>query len=155
MPSSAAAWFSRASSEHRIWTSPILNFTVAEDSGTSRVGQRIPIVLYKGRWIDWMWASTSKHGRASRVGGLPMVHSTPSRILLSVALLFLALPVSAKQELKKPQEKPSAEDKKAAADQKKANEEAGKKAVSEFDSKIKDCKTIPEKALAILAFGAV
>ena len=84
-----------------------------------------------------------------------MVHSTPSRILLSVALLFLALPVSAKQELKKAQDKPSAEDKKAAADQKKANEEAGKKAVAEFDAKIKECKTIPEKALAILAFGAV
>ncbi len=85
-----------------------------------------------------------------------MVHSTPSRILLSLALLFLALPVSARQELKKgPQEKPTAEDKKAAADQKKANEEAGKKAAAEFDAKMKECKTIPEKALAILAFGAV
>lgn len=85
-----------------------------------------------------------------------MLHSIPSRVLLSVALLFLALPVSARQELKKPgQDKPTAEDKKAAADQKKANEEAGKKAIAEFDTKIKECKTIPEKALAILAFGSV
>ena len=43
-----------------------------------------------------------------------MVHSTPSRILFSLALLFLALPVSARQEFKKsPQEKPTAEDKTA------------------------------------------
>jgi len=83
-----------------------------------------------------------------------MVRSTATRLFLSLALLGLALPLAAQQEPKKlPQEKPSAEDKKAAADEKKANEEAGKKAVDEFDKKIKECKTIPEKALAILNYG--
>jgi hypothetical protein len=85
-----------------------------------------------------------------------MVHPAASRILLSLALLALALPVSARQEVRKPgQDKPTAEEKKAAADEKKANEEAGKKAVAEFEAKLKECKTVPEKALAILAYGAV
>src|SRR5262245_60981460 len=86
-----------------------------------------------------------------------MVRSTASRLFAILALLFLALPLSARQELKKPQEKEkqTAEEKKAAADEKKANEEAGKKAVDEFDKKIKECKTIPEKALAIVNFGEV
>jgi hypothetical protein len=83
-----------------------------------------------------------------------MVRSTASRFFLACALLVFALPASARQDLKKPaQEKQTAEEKKAAADEKKANEEAGKKAVEEFDKKIKECKTIPEKALAILNFG--
>jgi hypothetical protein len=83
-----------------------------------------------------------------------MVRSTASRLFIALALLGLALPVAALQELKKPaQEKQTAEEKKAAADEKKANEEAGKKAVDEFEKKIKECKTIPEKALAILNFG--
>src|SRR5215471_10075820 len=85
-----------------------------------------------------------------------MVRSTASRFFIACALLFFALPVSARQDLKKPaQDKPTAEEKKAAADEKKANEEAGKKAVDEFDKKIKECKTIPEKALAILNYGDV
>lgn len=80
-----------------------------------------------------------------------MVHITPSRLLLALALLLLALPVSARQDDKKP----SADDKKAQADEKKANEEAGKKAAEEFDKKIKDVKSVPEKALLILAYGDV
>jgi len=85
-----------------------------------------------------------------------MVHSTASRLLIALSLLFLVLPAGAQQDLKKPaQDKPTAEDKKAAADEKKANEEAGKKSVDEFEKKIKECKTIPEKALAILNFGEV
>jgi len=83
-----------------------------------------------------------------------MVRSTATRLFLSLTLLCLALPVGAQQDLKKPaQDKPSAEDKKAAAEEKKANEEAGKKAADEFEKKIKECKTIPEKALAILNYG--
>lgn len=85
-----------------------------------------------------------------------MVHSDAPRLYLSLVMLFLALPVGAQQDLKKPvQDKPSAEEKKAAAEEKKANEEAGKKAVDEFEKKIKECKTIPEKALAILNYGDV
>lgn len=84
-----------------------------------------------------------------------MVHSTAARLLSLIALLGLAMPATARQELRKPaaQDKPTAEEKKAAADEKKANEEAGKKAVDEFEKKIKECKTIPEKALAIVNFG--
>ena len=83
-----------------------------------------------------------------------MVHSTASRLLVALALLAFALPVSARQDLKKPApEKLTADEKKAAAEEKKANEEAAKKAVDEFDKKIKECKTIPEKALAIINFG--
>src|SRR5262245_32130142 len=85
-----------------------------------------------------------------------MVHSTATRLFLSLALLFLTVPVTAQQDLRKPaQDKPTAEEKKAAAEEKKANEEAGKKAADEFDKKIKECKTIPEKALAILTYGDV
>lgn len=80
-----------------------------------------------------------------------MVHPTASRLLVSLALLALALPLSARQE----DRKPTAEEKKAAQDEKRANEEAGKKAVAEFEKKIKECKTIPDKALAILAYGAL
>src|SRR5688572_16402635 len=84
----------------------------------------------------------------------PMVHSTASRLLVALALLAFALPVSARQELKKPApEKLTADEKKAAAEGKKANEEAAKKSVDEFEKKIKECKTIPEKALAIINFG--
>jgi hypothetical protein len=80
-----------------------------------------------------------------------MVHFTSSRIYLALALLFLSLPVAARQDEKKsPQD-----EKKAAADEKKANEEAGKKAADEFDKKIKELKTVPEKALAILSYGDV
>ena len=38
MPSSAAAWFSRASPLQRIWTSPILNATVGKISQANRQG---------------------------------------------------------------------------------------------------------------------
>ncbi|MBI3854204.1 MAG: hypothetical protein HY293_00785 [Planctomycetes bacterium] len=86
-----------------------------------------------------------------------MVHSTASRILVALVLLFLALPIGAQQAAKPAQDdkKTPQEEKKAAQDEKKANEEAGKKAVAEFDVKIKECKTIPEKALAILTYGDV
>lgn len=80
-----------------------------------------------------------------------MLHFIPSRLVHLLALGLLALPASALQDEKKsPQD-----EKKAQADEKKANEEAGKKAADEFEKKIKDCKTVPEKALAIMAYGDV
>jgi hypothetical protein len=83
-----------------------------------------------------------------------MVHSTASRILIALALLFWALPVSARQELKKQDDKKQ-DEKKQTPEEKKAQEEAGKKAVDEFTAKMKDAKSIPEKALLILNFGDV
>src|SRR6185295_15489263 len=117
-------------------------------------GQRIRVsslVLCGRIYIDWNWASLpvtggihrSEAGSDSCAGGAPMIHSTTSRIILSLAMLCLALPVAARQDKKEP---PTAEEKKAAQDEKRANEEAGKKAVAEFESQVKDCKTIPEKA---------
>jgi len=58
-----------------------------------------------------------------------------SFLLLAFGLLLPVLPVRAEQ------------------DDKKANEEAAKKAIEEFNEKFKEAKTIPEKALAILNFG--
>jgi hypothetical protein len=73
-----------------------------------------------------------------------MVKSSTFLILLSLGLLLPALPARAEQDEKKP----SQEDKKAI-------EESAKKAVDEFNEKIKETKTITEKALAILTFGDV
>lgn len=71
-----------------------------------------------------------------------MVRFNVSRLILSLAAILFAVPLLAGQD-----------DKKAVQDEKKANEEAAKKAVEEFDKKIKDAKTLTEKALAILALG--
>jgi hypothetical protein len=75
-----------------------------------------------------------------------MVHVTASRILRSVSAAFLlfALPLAAQQD-----------DKKQTPEEKKAQEDAGKKAVDEFNEKLKDAKSIPEKALLILNYGDV
>ena len=78
-----------------------------------------------------------------------MTHSTASRFLLALALLFCALPVAAFQDEKKQDEK------KLSAEEKKAQEEAAKKATDEFSAKMKEAKSIPEKALLILNFGDV
>jgi hypothetical protein len=78
-----------------------------------------------------------------------MTHSTASRFLVSLALLFCALPVAAVQDEKKQ------DDPKLSPQEKKAQEEAAKKAVDEFSGKMKEAKTLPEKALLILNFGDV
>jgi hypothetical protein len=78
-----------------------------------------------------------------------MTHSTASRFLVAFALLFCALPVAAFQDEKKQ------EDRKETPEEKRAREDAAKKAVDEFAAKMKDAKTLPEKALLILNFGDV
>src|SRR4051812_30247017 len=78
-----------------------------------------------------------------------MVGSTSSRFLTSLALLALALPVAARQDEKKQEER------KQTPEEKKAQEDAAKKAVDDFAAKMKEAKTIPEKALLILNFGDV
>ncbi len=64
-----------------------------------------------------------------------MFHSPSSRLILSLALLLPALPAQAGQ------------------DDKKADEEAAKKAVDEFASKMKEAKSLPDKALLIMNLG--
>ena len=64
-----------------------------------------------------------------------MFHSSSSRLILSLALLLPALPAQAGQ------------------DDKKADEEAAKKAVEEFASKMKEAKNLPDKALLIMNLG--
>jgi hypothetical protein len=81
-----------------------------------------------------------------------MVHSTTLRILLALGLLFWSLPLGASPDEKKQDEKKQ-EEKKQSPEEKKAQEEAAKKAVDEFSAKMKDAKSIPEKALLILNFG--
>jgi len=81
-----------------------------------------------------------------------MVHSAASRLLIVLALLVWTFPVAAFPDEKKQDEKKQ-EDKKQTSEEKKAQEEAGKKAVDEFTAKMKEAKTIPEKALLILNFG--
>ncbi|MBV8880891.1 MAG: LamG domain-containing protein [Planctomycetaceae bacterium] len=71
-----------------------------------------------------------------------MAHLTSLRFLLTLALLLPALPVLGRQD-----------DKKAAADEKKAVEDAAKKAVDEFVDKMKEAKSLPDKALLILNLG--
>src|SRR4029079_731885 len=83
-----------------------------------------------------------------------MVHSAASRLLIVLALFVWTFPVAAFPDEKKQDEKKQ-EDKKQTSDEKKAQEEAGKKAVDEFSAKMKEAKTIPEKALLILNFGDV
>ncbi|HVE40950.1 MAG TPA: hypothetical protein VNM14_13735 [Planctomycetota bacterium] len=78
-----------------------------------------------------------------------MTHSTASRFLIVLALLFCTLPVAAFQDEKK-QDEP-----KLSPQDKKAQEDAAKKAVDEFSAKMKEAKTISEKALLILNFGDV
>ncbi len=64
-----------------------------------------------------------------------MVHFSSTRLLFSLALLLPALPASGFQ------------------DDKKANEEAAKKAVDEFVDKMKETKSLPDKALLIMKLG--
>jgi len=64
-----------------------------------------------------------------------MVHLSSTRLLFSLALLLPALPASGLQ------------------DDKKANEDSAKKAVEEFVGKMKEAKSIPEKALLIMNLG--
>jgi len=78
-----------------------------------------------------------------------MTYSTAARFLVAFALLFCSLPVAAFQDEKKQ------EDRKETPEEKKAREEAAKKAVDEFAAKMKDAKSLPEKALLILNFGDV
>jgi hypothetical protein len=73
-----------------------------------------------------------------------MVHFSSIRLLVSLALLLPALPAQGFQD-----------EKKQTPEEKKAQEDAGKKAVDEFNDKLKDAKSLPEKALLILNFGAV
>jgi hypothetical protein len=64
-----------------------------------------------------------------------MGHFSFTRFLFSLALLLPALPVSGFQ------------------DDKKADEEAAKKAVDEFAAKMKEAKSLPDKALLIMNLG--
>jgi hypothetical protein len=75
-----------------------------------------------------------------------MVHLSSTRLLIALALLLPALPAQGFQDDKK-------EDKKAAADELKANAEAAKKAVEEFADKMKEAKSLSDKALLILNLG--
>lgn len=76
-----------------------------------------------------------------------MLHLSSTRLLiLAVALLLPALPAQGFQDEKK-------DDKKAAAGEKKAAEDAAKKAVDEFNEKIKEAKSLTDKALLILTLG--
>ena len=73
-----------------------------------------------------------------------MGHFSSTRLLFSLALLLPALPAQGFQD-----------DKKQTPEEKKAQEDAGKKAVDEFNDKLKDAKSLPEKAILILNFGDV
>ena len=75
-----------------------------------------------------------------------MLHLSSPRLLIALALLLPALPAQGFQDDKK-------EDKKAAADELKANAEAAKKAVEEFADKMKEAKSLSDKALLILNLG--
>jgi hypothetical protein len=76
-----------------------------------------------------------------------MAASFASRILTSLALLALALPLAALPDEKKQ------DDRKQTAEEKRAQEDAAKKAVDEFTAKMKEAKSIPDKALLILKLG--
>lgn len=71
-----------------------------------------------------------------------MVHLSSARLLVSLALLLPVLPAEAFQDDKKP-----------SADEKRAVEEAAKKAVEEFADKMKEAKTLTDKALLIMNLG--
>jgi len=75
-----------------------------------------------------------------------MVHLSSFRLLIALALLLSALPAQGFQDEKK-------DDKKAAAGEKKANEDAARKAVDEFNDKMKEAKLLTDKALLILTLG--
>lgn len=62
--------------------------------------------------------------------------------VLSLGLLVPVVPAVARQDEKKPSQ-----------DEKKTQEDAAKKAIADFTEKMKDAKGIPDKALAIMAFG--
>jgi len=74
-----------------------------------------------------------------------MLHFSSPRLFVSLSLL-LALSAQGFPDEKK-------DEKKAAAEEKKANEDAAKKAVDEFNEKMKEAKSLTDKALLILNLG--
>ena len=75
-----------------------------------------------------------------------MFHLSSTRLLIALALLLPVLPAHAFQDEKK-------DDKKAAQEESKADEAAAKKAADEFVEKMKEAKTLPDKALLIMSLG--